>query len=59
MKLKYKERWTAEDERMCESCWKHHWKKIDLYDKFEKDVIGASLHPNCRCDIIPIINPNK
>ena len=65
--VKYKQRWTAIDERVCDSCWALHWKKIPLkenfFDKWDKfnwlkldyeDVIGSPLHPNCRCDMIPI-----
>ena len=57
--VKYKQRWTALDERTCESCWKLHWKKIPLNGKFAEDdywdVIWSPLHPNCRCDMIPLI----
>ena len=57
--VKYKQRWTALDERTCDSCWKLHWKKIPLNGKFAEDdywdVIGSPLHPNCRCDMIPLI----
>ena len=65
--VKYKQRWTAIDERVCDSCWALHWKKIPLkenfFDKWDKfnwlkldyeDIIGSPLHPNCRCDMIPI-----
>ena len=66
--VKYKQRWTAIDERVCSSCWELHWKKIPLkenfFDKWDKfnwlkldyeDIIGSPLHPNCRCDMIPIL----
>ena len=57
--VKYKQRWTALDERTCESCWKLHWKKIPLNGVFAKDdywdVIWSPLHPNCRCDMIPCV----
>ena len=57
--VKYKQRWTALDERTCESCWKLHWKKIPLNGKFADDnywdVIWSPLHPNCRCDMIPVL----
>ena len=57
--VKYKQRWTALDERTCDSCWKLHWKKIPLNGKFAEDdywdVIWSPLHPNCRCDMIPCI----
>lgn len=57
--VKYKQRWTALDERTCDSCWKLHWKKIPLNGVFAKDdywdVIWSPLHPNCRCDMIPCI----
>ena len=66
--VKYKERWTAIDERTCETCWKLHGKKIPLNDNFFKkgdkfwnlkldyeDIKGSPLHPNCRCDMIPCV----
>ena len=57
--VKYKQRWTALDERTCESCWKLHWKKIPLNENFAddnyRDVIWSPLHPNCRCDMIPCL----
>lgn len=60
--VKYKQRWTALDERTCQSCWKLHWKKIPLNEKFAeddyRDVIGSPLHPNCRCDMIPCLENN-
>lgn len=57
--VKYKQRWTALDERTCENCGKLHGKKIPLNGKFAKDdywdVIWSPLHPNCRCDMIPLM----
>ena len=66
--VKYKQRWTALDERTCESCGKLHGKKIPLNEEFFKkwsrfqglkldyeDIIGSPLHPNCRCDMIPVV----
>ena len=58
--VKYKQRWTALDERTCKECWELHGKKIPLNEKFMKDdnywdVIWSPLHPNCRCDMIPCI----
>ena len=54
--VKYKQRWTAVDERVCSSCWKLHWKKIPLTSKFNGDYLWSPLHPNCRCDMIPLID---
>ena len=66
--VKYKQRWTALDERTCDSCWRLHGKKIPLNDDFFKkgdkiwnlkldyeDIVWSPLHPNCRCDMIPIL----
>ena len=53
--VKYKERWTAPDERTCDRCKALHGKKVKLEEEFEKDVMGSPLHPNCRCDMIPLI----
>ena len=57
--VKYKQRWTALDERTCKECWELHGKKIPLNEKFAEDdywdVIWSPLHPNCRCDMIPLI----
>ena len=57
--VKYKQRWTALDERTCKECWDLHGKKIPLNENFADDnywdVIWSPLHPNCRCDMIPLI----
>ena len=53
--VKYKQWWTALDERTCEGCNKLHGKKVKLEEEFEKDVMGSPLHPNCRCDMIPCL----
>ena len=57
--VKYKQRWTALDERTCKECWDLHGKKIPLNGKFADDnywdVIWSPLHPNCRCDMIPVL----
>ena len=57
--VKYKQRWTALDERTCKECWDLHGKKIPLNENFADDnywdVIWSPLHPNCRCDMIPCI----
>lgn len=58
--VKYKERWTAPDERTCDNCKALHGKKIPLNESFAKDdyrdVKGSPLHPNCRCDMIPCLD---
>ncbi len=54
--VKYKQWWTAVDERVCDSCWKLHWKKIPLTSKFNGDYLWSPLHPNCRCDMIPLMD---
>jgi len=54
--VKYKQWWTAVDERVCESCWKLYWKKIPLTSKFNGDYLWSPLHPNCRCDMIPLMD---
>ena len=57
--VKYKQRWTALDERTCSTCWSLHGKKIPIDKSFAKDsyrdIIGSPLHPNCRCDMIPVL----
>ena len=53
--VKYKQWWTALDERTCEECNRLHGKKVLLNDEFKKDVMGTPLHPNCRCDMIPVV----
>jgi len=53
--VKYKQRWTAPDERACDNCKALHKKKVRLDEEFEKDVMWSPLHPNCRCDMIPLI----
>jgi len=71
--VKWKERYTAQDERVCEWCGPLHWKKIGLTDPYFKkwdkykgrdwwtmkldysSTEWSPLHPNCRCDLIPIV----
>ena len=53
--VKYKERWTAPDNRRCEKCKELHGKKVKLGDEFLEWISWAPLHPNCRCDMIPCI----
>ena len=53
--VKYKQWWTALDERTCEGCNKLHGKKVKLGDEFLDWISWAPLHPNCRCDMIPCI----
>ena len=66
--VKKKQRRTALDERVCEWCGAMHGKVVELDKNFfdqgdefnwlsldYEDVIGSPLHPNCRCDMIPII----
>lgn len=64
-----KKQWrTALDERVCERCWVMHGKVVWLNENFFRkwddfnwlaldyeDVGGSPLHPNCRCDMIPIV----
>ena len=66
--VKEKEWYTALDERTCESCSHIHWKKIPLQANFYNlwdrdfawtilkydDINQPPLHPNCRCDLVPI-----
>ena len=65
-----KEWFTASDERVCENCWPMNWKtvwlKTDFFKKWEvapwglkldyMNIDGPSLHTNCRCTLLPIIN---
>jgi len=67
--VSWKQWWTAEDERVCLSCWPMHWIEIDLKSDFFKkwdtapgwlslnysNTPAAPLHPSCRCTLIPII----
>ena len=53
--VKYKQWWTAPDERTCDKCKALHKKKVWLDENFQEGVSGSPLHPNCRCDMIPII----
>ncbi len=64
-----KEWYTAQDERVCENCGPMNGKIIGLDDAFikkggkapwglkmwYKDIITPTLHPRCRCIIIPVL----
>ena len=43
--------WAPKDERQCEECGKLHTKKYNLL----LEQIPIPLHPNCRCNIVPIV----
>lgn len=49
---------TASDERVCIECAELDGKTVAIDGKFEEndfgDVGSQPLHPNCRCDILPI-----
>lgn len=42
--------WASEDERRCEQCGKLHKKKY-----FIGEAVPIPAHPNCRCNIVPVI----
>ena len=54
--VKYKQRWTAPDERTCDSCKVLHKKKVRLDEEFSDGIFWSPLHPNCRCDMIPVLD---
>lgn len=43
--------WASEDERRCEHCGKLHKKKYLIGEN-----IPVPNHPNCRCNIVPVID---
>ena len=43
--------WASEDERRCDHCGKLHKKKY-----FIGEHIPVPNHPNCRCNIVPVID---
>ncbi len=45
---------ASEDERMCPICGQYHGK---VYDVGSAPVLP--LHPNCRCTLVPYIDPNE
>jgi len=67
--VKWKQWFTAQDERICSNCWPMHWKVIplnsnfyNLWDKTSwwlqikyRNIDTPPLHPNCRCIIVPYI----
>lgn len=66
--VEWKEWYVALDERTCPDCMSMHWKTIWLRENFINkgeevrgvvydyaDVAWPSLHPNCRCTLLPIV----
>lgn len=43
--------WADKDERRCEHCGKLHQKRFPINGK-----IPIPAHPNCRCNVLPVIN---
>lgn len=43
--------WASEDERRCEHCGTLHKKKYPI-----GAAIPVPLHPNCRCNVVPVID---
>ncbi len=58
--VKEKEWWTSPDERGCDFCKTLHWQRIKIWWIFSKndyeDVSWPPFHPNCRCDLVPILD---
>jgi len=51
-----KKEWlTAYDERTCEACMALNGEVVKLNENFSAGVSTPSLHPNCRCAIIPVL----
>jgi len=44
--------YCALDERVCPSCFALHGMTIGIDEVFPGDILGPSLHPNCRCCLI-------
>lgn len=47
---------TAPD--CCDDCQALDGDVVDLNENFEGGVEGAPLHPQCRCDVLPVIEDN-
>ena len=47
-------RWVVGD-GCCDLCQSLDGKTVALDDNFEVDVDDPPLHPNCRCDIVPVV----
>lgn len=51
-----KEWYCAIDERTCDECLALHQEVVGLDEDFSGGVSAPSLHPNCRCTILPVIS---
>jgi len=54
--IEKKEWYTALDERTCDECYALHQEVVELDENFSGGVSAPSLHPNCRCTILPVIS---
>lgn len=60
--VEWKEWYTALDERTCDECMEMHGKIIGLRETYKDkeetgyiDIVWPSLHPLCRCTLLPVI----
>lgn len=51
--IQYVETIVAEDERLCDECAQHNGKLTPI--AAAREGVAYLFHPNCRCDILPII----
>jgi SPP1 gp7 family putative phage head morphogenesis protein len=52
--IKEVEVWADEDERRCEVCGELHEKRYPV-----NGVMPVPAHPNCRCTVIPVVEPDN
>jgi len=55
-----KKRWLVAQDNVCPRCEALDGKTVGIDDEFhddeeDEDVDGPPLHPNCRCDILPVL----
>jgi SPP1 gp7 family putative phage head morphogenesis protein len=47
--------WAIAQDEYCDDCQALDGTKVGLDDEFPGGVSGPPLHPNCRCDVLPVL----
>ncbi len=52
-----RKRWLVSQDKVCEDCEGMDGQEVDLEDEFPGG--DPPLHPNCRCDLVPVLSDNE
>jgi SPP1 gp7 family putative phage head morphogenesis protein len=50
-----KKRWIIAQDEFCDDCRELDGVEVDLDSEFPGGHDGPPLHPNCRCDVVPVV----